>query len=708
MTTRPLGTVAHKRHLAARFVWQFLLSPLLLSRSLLSPLFLSLLFAPLGVSAQSTVEITSIATLQGNGVASQFDDQEVTTWGVVTGVTADGFYLQDPQGDGDPLTSDGMFAFTYDAPKVTTGECVQVAGEIAEYYAKTELNWISAITPSQACATTEIAPVALPLLRPGDDPVVVLERFEGMVVRLDSLNAFVHGPTKRFAGGEEEIAMLPVQWQRYLGNVHLFHNQAENAGLLYLSDNLGAELPSVHWGDLLRVEEAGLVGVLDYNFGKYQLLPLPDQQINAMASAPQSTGDEVTPTILPPPRTDEYGICSYNLYGLGQGSEQFPDPVDYTEALRRRGQSIATYLAGCTVLALQETGHPQDAQALADVLDNEHGLTYTALALEGAGSYDAEFPLTNSLLVDSTRVTVERVDSITACTPENFGIVPSGECAPGAYPLFDRPPLVAHLLVDGPPEARWDRGQSVWIINNHWKSKSGDETENARLRTAQANAVAERVQEILAVDPDAQIVVAGDLNDFYQGAAVAALQEATGLFHPFDWLSPPDRYTYIFNGTAQVLDHILVTPNMTEQLALVQILHIHADSPAGETHLAHSDHDPVVVRVRPGGVATIGGSVGWGELAVTANDSGGMVAAQATSYASGDFRLWGVPVGNVTLQWRAPSWIVLDAPEYGANVPVETRAGLVMLELPQARHTTAIGGAWVALQTPWLAERLLR
>jgi hypothetical protein len=680
----------------------------LLALLLLSPFLVPLLFAPVGVSAQSPAELTSIATLQGYGVASEFDDQEVATWGVVTGVTADGFYLQDPQGDGDALTSDGIFAFTYDAPNVTTGECVQVAGEIAEYYAKTELNWISAITPSQACAALNVAPVALPLLRPGDDPVAILERFEGMVVRLDALNAFVHGPTKRFAGGEEEIAMLPVQWQRYLGPVHLFHDQAANAGLLYLSNNLGAELPLVQWGDLLRVEEAGLVGVLDYNFGKYQLLPLPDQQITAIASEPQSTVDEETPTLLAPLRADEYSICSYNLYGLGQGSEQFPDPVTYAEALRRRGQSIATHLAGCTVLALQEIGHPRDAHALAEVLSNEHGLTYTALALEGAGSFDTEFPLTNSLLVDSTRVTVERVDSITACTPQNFGIVPSGECAPGEYPIFDRPPLVAHLLVDGPPEARWERGQSVWIINNHWKSKSGDETENARLRAAQANAVAARVQEILAIDPAAQIVVAGDLNDFYQGAAVAALQEATGMFHPFDWLSPLDRYSYIFNGTAQVLDHILVTPNLMEQLALVQILHIHADAPAGETHLAHSDHDPVVVRVRPGGVATIGGSVGWGELAVTAHEQGGTVVAQATSYASGDFRLWGMPVGNVTLQWAAPAWIVLDAPEFEATAPIETQAGMMMLELPPARHTTAISGAWVALQTPWLAETFLR
>src|SRR5690606_25800556 len=100
------------------------------------------------------------------------------------------------------------------------------------------------------------------------------------------------------------------------------------------------------------------------------------------------------------------GICSFNLHGLGRGSAQFPDAADYDTALRQRAEVIATQLQGCTVLALQETGQPDDARALAALLANEHGLDYRALAIEGAASYESEFPLTNSVLVDSSRVTV--------------------------------------------------------------------------------------------------------------------------------------------------------------------------------------------------------------------------------------------------------------------------------------------------------------
>lgn len=678
---------SHRRcTVAALLVWQMLLTPVLL---------------PTSVTAQSaSADLTPIAVIQGTGPASSFGEQEVTTWGLVTGVTDDGFYLQDPVGDGDPKTSDGIFAFTYDPPRVTVGECVQVAAEVAEYYAKTELNWLTAITPSASCAVDAVTPVALPTLRPGDDPVVTFEAFEGMVVQLDELPALVHGPTKRFEGGEQEVAFLPLQWQRYFGMAHLFHDQAATSGLLYLSNRLGATLPAMQWGDLLQATSSVLVGVLDYNFGKYQLLLLPDQSLTV-------TANETVAQSLPPARPDEYGICSFNLHGFGQGTAQFPDPADYDAALRQRAQLIAAQLGGCTVIALQETGSPADAQALAQTLTTEHGLAYSALAIEGPSSYESEFPLTNSILVDSARVTVELTESVAGCDSQDFDIVNPGVCDTGEYPIFDRPPLLAKLDVNGSADAPWTSGETVWVINNHWKSKSGDEVANARLRAAQASAVAERVQTILASDPAAQVVVLGDLNDFYGGETVATLQSATDMFHPYAWLPPLQRYTYIFNGAAQVLDHALVTPNLAPQLSLVEILHIQADTPTGDSPLAHSDHDPVVLRLRPGGAAAIGGTLQWGQIAVSASDNSGNVVAQTVTDANGEYRLWGLPLGRVMLQFSAPAWIKVDAPTQTLTQLVDTTAGMTTPDVPAMRHATAITGAWVALNTPWLADALI-
>lgn len=691
----PLGRDSCARGLAGLLGWQ-------LSLLLLTTVALSAALLPTAVAAQSTpADPTSIAAIQGAGLASAHDEQEVTTWGLVTGVASDGFYLQDPVGDGDPATSEGIFVYTWSAPAVTVGQCVRVAGEVVEYFAKTELNWVTAIVPTDACGLDVVTPVMMPSVRPGDDPALVLEALEGMVVRLDALVGTVHGPTKQFASGEQELAILPQTWQRYLGAVHLFPDQPALSALIFLSNRLGATLPNMQWGDRVQVGDSGLVGVLDYNFGKYQLLPLPDPSLpeQPLIGIP----GEVEPVALPPVRPDEYGVCSFNVHGLGRGTAQFSNPAEYAAALRQRGQVIASELTGCTVIALQETGSPADAQALAELLATEQGLAYTALAIAGPASYAPEFPLTNSLLVDSARVTVAVMEAVEGCVAQDYGLVAPGVCPAGEYPVFDRPPLLAQLVIAGPQDAPWESVQTIWVINNHWKSKSGDESVNARLRAAQANVVAQRVQAILSVEPTAQVMVVGDLNDFYGGAAVAMLQNTTGMLHPYGWLPPLERYTYIFNGAAQVLDHVLVTPNLAPQLALVQILHIHADAAAGDAPLAQSDHDPVVVRVRPGGATTVGGMLGWGEIDASVRDDNGLVMAHATTDARGDYRLWGLPAGMMMLQFDAPAWILLEE----QTQLVDAAAGLMLSNVPHVRHATAVTGAWVALNTPWLAGKLL-
>ena len=58
-------------------------------------------------------------TIQGTGHASAFGGQTVTTLGVVTAVDTNGsrgFYIQDPNGDGNAATSDAIFVFTNAAP----------------------------------------------------------------------------------------------------------------------------------------------------------------------------------------------------------------------------------------------------------------------------------------------------------------------------------------------------------------------------------------------------------------------------------------------------------------------------------------------------------------------------------------------------------------------------------------------------------------
>jgi hypothetical protein len=93
----------------------------------------------------------------------------------------------------------------------------------------------------------------------------------------------------------------------------------------------------------------------------------------------------------------------------------------------------------------------------------------------------------------------------------------------------------------------------------------------------------------------------------------------------------------------------------------------------------------------------------WGQIEVRALDGSGALLAQASTDANGEYRLWGLPLAPLTLQYRAPEWIMLEE----AAQRVETTAGMVMPTTPRARHTTAMTGAWIALHTPWLADSVI-
>ena len=94
-------------------------------------LYLFTLCAPiLGALTPSNV---SIMQIQGRGHQSPFSGDTVVTTGVVTVVSRNGFFVQDPVGDDDPATSDGLFAFTGSTPAVDAGDWVRLEGVVTEY-----------------------------------------------------------------------------------------------------------------------------------------------------------------------------------------------------------------------------------------------------------------------------------------------------------------------------------------------------------------------------------------------------------------------------------------------------------------------------------------------------------------------------------------------------------------------------------------------
>ncbi len=78
---------------------------------------------------------STIAAVQGASHVSPFRGRDVRALrGVVTAVDRQGFYLQDPLGDGDDATSDAIYVRTGVTPGVHPGDAVSVAGRVAEIY----------------------------------------------------------------------------------------------------------------------------------------------------------------------------------------------------------------------------------------------------------------------------------------------------------------------------------------------------------------------------------------------------------------------------------------------------------------------------------------------------------------------------------------------------------------------------------------------
>jgi predicted extracellular nuclease len=98
------------------------------------------------------------------------------------------------------------------------------------------------------------------------------------------------------------------------------------------------------------------------------------------------------------------------------------------------------------------------------------------------------------------------------------------------------------------------------------------------------------VDEILGVDPRPHVLVLGDLNDFKFSEKLSILQGGV-LENLVLTLRRPERYTYVFEGNSQVLDHILASKQPYRALVSYDIVHVNAEF----TDQA-SDYDPQVAR----------------------------------------------------------------------------------------------------------------
>ncbi len=114
------------------------------------------------------------------------------------------------------------------------------------------------------------------------------------------------------------------------------------------------------------------------------------------------------------------------------------------------------------------------------------------------------------------------------------------------------------------------------MATNHYSAQQPPTFSSEVQRQQQATLVKNFVESILAIDPNANVVVAGDLNDFEFSNPVSILESA-GLTSLIETLPANERYTYNFEGNAQTLDHLLVTSSLLDKLDGYDVVHINSE-----------------------------------------------------------------------------------------------------------------------------------
>ncbi|WP_063819079.1 lamin tail domain-containing protein [Herbidospora cretacea] len=567
-----------------------------------------------------------IHDIQGSGRISPIVGQNVTNVpGIVTAVritgSSRGYWFQDPSADADPLTSEGLFVFTgTTTPAVVPGDSVLATGRVTEYrpatgsQSLTELGGtVNTIKLTSGNALPAPVPVSLPAvytktgsleaqpLEPSSYVLDYLEVHEGMRMTVNQSTKLVSPVNTEF--GELWVTFTPNHNATPRGG-HIYLDYADNnAGRFFIQSLLGA--PAANVGSTLA---AGTTGVIDYqSFGGYVLQAT---QLGAITE-----GGLKRQKVTAAKKAGDLSIATYNVENLTVG-----DPA---AKYARLAEAVVTNLGTPDILALEEIQDNNGTATGVVAADQTMAKFIAAIVAAGGPTYDWRSIDPNEgtdggapggnirqvFLFNPARTTfVDRPggDANTAVTvlrerPTSNQVYLSaspGRINPSSSAwASSRKPLVGEFLYDG--------NKQLFVIANHFNSKGGDHPHSAAVqppvrtsevqRVAQATEVRNFVADLAAKSGNqARVVVLGDINDYQFSPTLATLTDNGSLLKALiNDLPANERYSYIFDGNSQTLDHILVSPNIKGYA--YGVVHINAEF-ADQA----SDHDPQILRILTG------------------------------------------------------------------------------------------------------------
>jgi len=567
----------------------------------------------LGTINNDDVVITRIHDVQGNGTASPLAGSSVTARGIVTLLKSNGFFLQEEIGDydTDTNTSEGIFVFTSSAPTVAVGDDATVTGTVVEFNSLTEISPVTNVTIN---STGNTLPTAITLTL-ADLPTSAnfaqpqLEKYEGMRLLATSLvtvapndgffdvYTVLTGQARPFR--EPGIpASDPIPPDPTSGlpdpNIPVWDKNPERLSLDTngRAGSTGETLTS-------NVTLTNVVGPLDFSFSEYRLI----NEANLTRTADMSA------VPVPMPTASQFTVAGYNIENFNNNATQ----------RQKAALTIRDVLRLPDIIGTVEIFDLADLQALATEIQTISGVTYSAHLIEQDGtSEDSDQDV--GYLVKTSRVSVT---SVIAERTTDTNINPNTSLP---ELLHDRPPLVLRGTVDpsGPAPL------PVVVVVNHLRSfidielVAGEGVRVRAKRKAQAESLAGLLQELQTNNPTTPVISVGDYNAFQFNCgyddSISVLKgnptpddqivvdQSPDLVNPnfynlIEDVTADQRYSFIFEGTPQALDHMVVNPVALGLNAGIAVARVNADYPSVSAAVyasnaarpeGNSDHDPVV------------------------------------------------------------------------------------------------------------------
>jgi uncharacterized protein len=537
----------------------------------------------------------SISQIQGSDHRSEFEGSEATTDGIVTRVYQDGFIIQTKQPDASSETSDALYVFQKDTV-VKIGNELRVMGVVEEYSPGGEDSYNLSLTQIRAETVKQVrskAPLPKPIVlnyllpsfpkvikQPGSDfdpKKNALDFWESMEhMRVSILNATVVGPDSSYDEIAISVPQARLEPATNRGGVKLTEYASNPPKILISLDQNNTNHYSV--GD--QIKDA-IHGTVNYSFGNYK--------IGSSKAIGPPTSKNFPPSSSEPFIPDSaLKLATFNVENLYPGL-----PDEKFESLAR---IIIHSLKSPDILALQEihdNSGPENNQVvdasetltkLVEFIKSAGGPKYHFIQINPQNNSDGGWPGANIRNAFLYRDSIQLGDNY-LLEDSSFNTEKSRGYS------GSRKPLVAFFK---------SGDQRMIFMNCHLRSKGGDSSPYGSLSPAVRFSESQRIPQTTAIrshvdllrkkHPEAGIIVLGDMNDYEFSPAIDVLTRGKGLVNLVDSIPLSESYTYVFQGFSQILDHILVSPEMAHRMS-AYIPHVNADLSEG---LRASDHDPIL------------------------------------------------------------------------------------------------------------------